>query len=308
MRTWTLTGVLLASVLLAWGVGPQAHAQDSESTVEVVSTEPATPATLRPGERLTVSIRYEAGATDEVRIWIGPYTEGKRTSGFKPHRSGSYAGGSGRIEDWITFAKPASVDEIRVKLRTKSGKLLAEVSHKTDATWTGKPAGPFKLKPAKPVRKEALSPGKPFPTIAFESVDGRRISTDKLKGNVLLIDFWATWCGPCRNELPNVLAAYKEHHDDGFEIIGISLDSNRKALSTFIEKNRMTWPQYFDGGGWNNKISTRFHVDGIPRTFLIDRRGVLRYDNLWGEQLKQGIATLCAEPRDKAPSEAAASR
>src|SRR4029077_13775590 len=95
--------------------------------------------------------------------------------------------------------------------------------------------------------------GKPV-DIQYTAVDGRQVDLSKMKGKVVLIDFWATWCGPCVGEVPDVKAAYEKLHGKGFEIVGISLDSDKNALTDFIKDKGMTWPQYFDGLQWNNKI------------------------------------------------------
>jgi thiol-disulfide isomerase/thioredoxin len=111
--------------------------------------------------------------------------------------------------------------------------------------------------------------------LTFTSVDGQQVSLASLRGKVVLIDFWATWCPPCREEVPNVVAAYQKYHDQGFEIIGISLDQDKSALTAFTQQNGMTWPQYFDGQGWQNQISSRFGINEIPTMWLIGKDGIL---------------------------------
>ena len=109
--------------------------------------------------------------------------------------------------------------------------------------------------------------------LKFTAVDGSQVDLANMRGKVVLIDFWATWCPPCRGEVPNVVAAYKKYHDQGFEVIGISLDQNKDALLAFTKQNGMVWPQYFDGQGWNNSISSRFGIDSIPAMWLVGKDG-----------------------------------
>ncbi|MHC4085379.1 MAG: redoxin domain-containing protein [Planctomycetota bacterium] len=151
----------------------------------------------------------------------------------------------------------------------------------------------------KPVRITAKSHpllGKPLGELKFTSTKGEEIDIFQYKGKVVLVDFWATWCSPCINELPNVLDTYSKYHDDGFEIIGISLDSSRERLEKFIEENDMPWPQYFDGKGWDNEISTGFGIRSIPSTFLLDGQGIVRHVNLRGSALEQAVADILGDP------------
>lgn len=111
--------------------------------------------------------------------------------------------------------------------------------------------------------------------IKFTAVDGTEVDLAKMRGKVILVDFWATWCGPCVAELPNVLKAYEKLHAKGFEIVGISLDQDKAKLEAFVKDKGMTWPQFFDGKGWQNEISTRYGINSIPAMWLIDKKGML---------------------------------
>jgi len=145
--------------------------------------------------------------------------------------------------------------------------------------------------------KDAMfAAGKPFPDFAVAGLDGKPLSVGALKGKVVLVDFWATWCGPCRGELPNVIATYKKHHAGGFEIIGVSLDSDRDKLDAFLKKtDGMTWPQYFDGQGWQNKLAVKYGVESIPFAVLIGPDGNILGKDLRGEDLENAVAAALAK-------------
>jgi peroxiredoxin len=117
--------------------------------------------------------------------------------------------------------------------------------------------------------------GKPV-AMQFAAVDGRAVDVAKLKGKVVLVDFWATWCVPCVGEVPHVKAAYDQFHAKGLEIVGVSLDREKESLTQFIAEHKMEWPQYFDGQEEENKFARQFGVETIPALWLIDKQGNLR--------------------------------
>ncbi len=139
-----------------------------------------------------------------------------------------------------------------------------------------------------------LAVGAQFPDFTERDVNGKPLSLADYKGKVVLIDFWATWCGPCLGEIPNVVAAYKKYHDKGFEIIGVSLDSDRQKLLDFTAQNEMTWQQYFDGRGWSNELAVKFGIKAIPMTFLLDGTGKIIGKDLRGQELTETVAGALA--------------
>ena len=143
--------------------------------------------------------------------------------------------------------------------------------------------------------QSSLAEGSKFPDFAVKDTAGNPLSIAIYKGNVVLLDFWATWCPPCRAELPNVIKTYGAYHTKGFEIIGISLDKDREKLASFTKEKNMTWPQYFDGLQWENKLAVKYGISSIPATFLLDGQGTIIGKDLRGEDLDQAVAKALAK-------------
>jgi thiol-disulfide isomerase/thioredoxin len=130
--------------------------------------------------------------------------------------------------------------------------------------------------------------------LKFTALDGREVDLRQWRGKVVLLDFWATWCGPCKAELPNILAAYRTYHSRGFEVVAISLDSekDRSALVEYIREHDLPWPQHFDGQGWKNEYAVKFGVRAIPAMFLIDQSGRIASTDARGPKLEAEIRRL----------------
>ncbi len=143
--------------------------------------------------------------------------------------------------------------------------------------------------------RAALAEGSKFPDFSEKDTAGKPLSIANYKGKVVLLDFWATWCGPCVQELPNVIKTYDAYHKKGFEIIGISLDKDRQKLASFTKEKNMAWPQYFDGLAWQNKLAVKYGVSSIPATYLLDGQGTIIGKDLRGEDLEQAVAKALAK-------------
>jgi len=146
--------------------------------------------------------------------------------------------------------------------------------------------------------------GNMAPELKFQNPEGKEISLSSLKGKIVLIDFWASWCGPCRMENPNVVAAYNKYKDKkfkdakGFEILSVSLDQNKDAWIKAIQKDGLIWPNHIsDLKGWYSEAARLYGVNSIPCPFLLDSRGVIigKGQALRGEGLDQYLDKLLAK-------------
>jgi len=111
--------------------------------------------------------------------------------------------------------------------------------------------------------------------LRFKAADGTTIDFEQLQGNVVIVDFWASWCPPCRDEAPELAALYQRYREQGLVVVGVLLDQDRKKMEAFAQQSGMEWSHYFDGRGWNNKLTKKFAIASIPTVWLIDRDGLL---------------------------------
>lgn len=134
--------------------------------------------------------------------------------------------------------------------------------------------------------------GSPMLNFTQNDVDGKSVSFSSFRGKYVLVDFWASWCGPCRAENPNVLREYNKYKDKNFTVVGISLDDKPDSWKKAIKDDGMPWTQLSDSKGWKNEVSTYYGIQGIPMTFLIDPQGNIIAKGLRGAMLSGKLEEL----------------
>mgnify|MGYP003537367311 FL=1 len=138
----------------------------------------------------------------------------------------------------------------------------------------------------------AIVIGKPAPNFSGPTPEGKTISLKETLGKVTIIDFWASWCGPCRAENPNVVALYNEFHPQGLNIIGVSLDKDAAKWKEAIAKDGLIWPHVSNLKFWEDPIAKQYNVQSIPATFILDEKGNIVAKDLRGEELRAKVAAL----------------
>ena len=139
------------------------------------------------------------------------------------------------------------------------------------------------------VKNTRLSIGSVAPDIIEKDTTGKEIPLSSLRGKIVLIDFWASWCGPCRRESPNMVKLYNKFRDKGFEIYSVSLDKDRQAWLNAIKKDKLRWTHVSDLGFWNAKPAQLYNISSIPSTVLLDRNGKIIAKGLMGGELDQKL-------------------
>lgn len=132
---------------------------------------------------------------------------------------------------------------------------------------------------------EEVSIGKKAPDFTMNDPQGNPVTLSDMQGSVVLIDFWASWCGPCRRENPNVVSAYNKYNSQGFDIIGVSLDRDASSWEKAISDDKLTWKHVSDLQYWNNAVSKKYGIISIPSNLLINKEGIIIAKDLTGEDL-----------------------
>jgi len=152
------------------------------------------------------------------------------------------------------------------------------------------------------ISQPELARARMAPAFALTTTEGQRVSMDALTGKVVLIDFWATWCAPCREALPHMREIARKFQGQPLVVLSISLDNDEEKWKTFIAKNEMTWLQYRDGG-FTGPLSKMFGVEAIPHTFTIDADGILQDEHIGDASIEGKLKKLVGRARELRPSE-----
>jgi thiol-disulfide isomerase/thioredoxin len=140
--------------------------------------------------------------------------------------------------------------------------------------------------------KAQIKLGAPVPEISLPNVNDSIVNLSSFKGKVVLIDFWASWCGPCRQANPSVVKLYNKYKDKGFEVFGISIDNKKNDWIKAIKKDKIKYTQVNDHGGWNSGVAASFGIDMIPTSFLVDKNGNVVAIDAEGKKLDKLVSEL----------------
>ena len=182
-----------------------------------------------------------------------------------------------------TFVAVNYLNEKMDKTAADAENMLSLLGPKARETFYGKRIAEL-LKQLK-----GTSVGQPAPDFTLNDPSGKAISLSAYKGKFVLIDFWASWCGPCRGENPNVVAAYEKYHGKGLEILAVSLDEQKDKWMSAIEKDGLSWTHVSDLQGWNSPAAALYGVQSIPANFLLDKEGKIIAKDLRGNALHETL-------------------
>ncbi len=198
-----------------------------------------------------------------------------------------------RIKKYITShpSSPISLYELRGLAFSGDPAELEKIFSSLDSKQQHSVAGQHFAKELAIMKKIAI--GQPALDFTQKDLQGLPVKFSQYnKGKYVLLDFWASWCGPCRAENPNVLKAYNQFKDQQFEVLGVSLDEDGAKWKEAVEKDAMPWTQVSDLKGWKNEAARQYNINGIPSNFLVDPNGIIIARDLRGEDLEKKLAEV----------------
>jgi peroxiredoxin len=137
-----------------------------------------------------------------------------------------------------------------------------------------------------------VTPGQNAIDLSLPDLNGKMVSLSDMKGKIVLVDFWASWCGPCRHNNPRLIKLYNKYHKKGLEIYGVSLDEDVDSWKKAVFHDKLAWVQVIDDRGWEALSASKYGVEMIPSSFLIDRQGIIRTINAEGTELENSVRDL----------------